>query len=55
MAAPLLVAVVSLVFGGTVAVWAVVTAVVLPPLGSAWIVLIYHREARAVSDYLRQL
>ncbi len=55
MAAPLLVAVVSLVFGGTVAVWAVVTAVVLPPLGSAWIILIYHREARAVSDYLRQL
>ena len=55
MAAPLLVAVVTLVFGGTVTVWAVVTAAVLPPLGSAWIVLIYRRETRAVSDYLRQL
>lgn len=55
MAAPLVSVVACLLFEGTICSWVVVTAAILPPAGAGWVVLIYHREVRAVSGYLRRL
>jgi two-component system phosphate regulon sensor histidine kinase PhoR len=55
MAAPLVAVAVCLVFGGGVDARVVVVAAALPPLGAAWVALIYHREVRTAAAYLNRL
>jgi two-component system phosphate regulon sensor histidine kinase PhoR len=55
MMAPLVAVVVCLVFGRMIEPWAVAMAAILPPVGAVWVALIYHREVRTVSGYLRRL
>ena len=55
MAAPVMLAVMSLALVGRVEPWAVLAVVMLPPLGASLAVRAYRREVRAVAAYLQRL